>query len=258
MVSYPDPVVPPGGIAPVPRRLRGVLGEAQVFDTEHALYVWEIPYYPQYYVPLADVDSALLVEEGLVEEGRSESTARGTATSWDLRVSEVTRPGAVQVYGDDAPEPIRQTARFDWASLDGWFEEDEPVYVHPRNPYVRADAVRSTRTVRVELDGVVLAEAPTTVIVFETGLPPRYYLDRTALRLEHLVPCDTVTSCPYKGTTSQYWSVRVGDQTHADLAWSYAFPTRQLLPIAGMVAFYHEKVDLFLDGQRQERKDSNP
>jgi uncharacterized protein (DUF427 family) len=91
------------------------------------------------------------------------------------------------------------------------------------------------------------------VIVFETGLPPRYYLDPTALRREHLEPSDTVTSCPYKGDTSQYWSVRVGDAVHADLAWSYAFPTGPLLPVAGLVAFYNEKVDVFVDGVRQER-----
>ncbi len=248
MPRYPEPVVPPHGIAPVPRRLRAVLAGAEVFDTEDAQYVWEFAYYPQYYVPLADVDPSLLVDEQ-----RSESTPRGNAAVFGLRVGEVTRPGAVQVYRDDAPEPIRQTARFDWAALDQWFEEDELVHVHARNPYARVDALRSNRAVRVELDGTVLAEAPSAVIVFETGLAPRYYLDRTALRLEHLVPSDTVSSCPYKGTTSQYWSVRIGDQVHADLAWSYAFPTRQLLPIAGLVAFYEEKLDLYLGGQQQPR-----
>ena len=248
MPRYPGPVVPPHGIAPVPRRLRAVLAGAEVFDTEDAHYVWEFAYYPQYYVPLADVEPSLLIDEQ-----RSESTPRGNAAVFGLRVGEVTRPRAVQVYCDDAPEPIRQTARFDWAALDQWFEEDEPVHVHARNPYVRVDALRSNRAVRVELDGTVLAEGSSAVMVFETGLGPRYYLDRTALRLEHLVCSDTVSSCPYKGTTTQYWSVRIGDQVHADLAWSYAFPTRQLLPIAGLVAFYQEKLDLFLDGRRQPR-----
>ena len=248
MSAYPEPLVPPGGVAPVPRRLRGRLGDTWVFDTERALYVWEIPPYPQYYVPLADVDAALLVDEH-----RSEPTDQGSAAGWGLRVGALTRPGAVRVYGDDAPEPLRDTARVDWAALDAWFEEDEQVYVHPRNPYARADAVRSGRAVRVELDGVVLAEAASSVIVFETGLPPRYYLERTALRLEHLVPSDTVTACPYKGDTSQYWSVRLGEVVHPDLAWSYAFPTGPMLPIAGLVAFFNEKVDLFVDGRPQPR-----
>jgi uncharacterized protein (DUF427 family) len=99
----------------------------------------------------------------------------------------------------------------------------------------------------------VLAEAGSAVIVYETGLPPRYYLDRTALRLAHLEPSDTVTSCPYKGDTSQYWSAKVGGTLLRDLAWSYSYPTRQLLPIAGLVAFYNEKVDLIVDGRRLDR-----
>ena len=148
---------------------------------------------------------------------------------------------------------MRQTVRFDWAALDAWFEEDEQVFVHPRNPYSRVDAVRSNRSIRVELDGVVLAEAPCSVMVFETGLPPRYYLDRTAIRLEHHDGSDSVSSCPYKGQTSQYWSARVGAEIHHDLAWSYDFPTRQLLPIAGLVAYYNEKVDIWLDGRKLER-----
>lgn len=58
---------------------------------------------------------------------------------------------------------------------------------------------------------------------------------------------------PLKGTTSDYWSVKLGETVHADLAWSYSFPTRQLLPIAGLVAFYDEKVDVYVDGVRQDR-----
>jgi len=107
--------------------------------------------------------------------------------------------------------------------------------------------------VRVELDGVVLAESASPVMVFETGLPVRYYVNRTDVRFEHLVPSDTVTSCPYKGMTSGYWSVRAGGTVHKDLAWAYDFPTRQLLPIAGLVAFYNEKVDTYLDGEPLDR-----
>jgi uncharacterized protein (DUF427 family) len=110
------------------------------------------------------------------------------------------------------------------------------------------DALRSTRTVRVELDGELLAESRSPVLVFETGLPTRYYLNRTEVDVTRLVPSPTQTSCPYKGMTSSYWSVRTQAATHADLAWAYDFPTRQLQPIAGLVAFYNEKVDISLDG----------
>jgi uncharacterized protein (DUF427 family) len=248
MSGYPDVLVPPGGTAPVPRRLRGRLGTAWVFDTERALYVWEFPPYPQYYVPLADVDTDLLVDEH-----RSETTEQGTAALCGLRVGELARSGAVLVYGAEAAEPLRHTARFRWEALDAWLEEDEQVFVHPRNPYTRVDALRSTRRVRVELEGAVLAESAATVMVFETGLPTRYYFDRTAVDHSHLVATDTVTACPYKGVTSAYWSAKVGDELHPDLAWAYDFPTRQLLPIAGLVAFYNEQVDVSIDGERLER-----
>ena len=125
--------------------------------------------------------------------------------------------------------------------------------MHPRSPYVRVDALRSTRTVRVELEGIVLAESSAPIMVFETGLPTRYYLDRTAVNFAHLRASDTVTACPYKGRTSSYWSVSTRDALHPDLAWSYDFPTRQLLPIAGLIAFYDEKVDVFIDGEAQPR-----
>jgi len=91
------------------------------------------------------------------------------------------------------------------------------------------------------------------VMVFETGLPTRYYISRNHVDFAHLVPSDTETACPYKGVTSAYWSVRVGDTVHQDLAWAYDFPTRELLPIAGMIAFYNEMVDTFVDGQALER-----
>jgi uncharacterized protein (DUF427 family) len=143
--------------------------------------------------------------------------------------------------------------RLEWDALDAWYEEDEQVFVHPRNPYSRVDALRSSRAVRVELDGVVLADSQAPVMVFETGLPTRYYFDRSAVAFEHLEPSDTVTACPYKGVTSGYWSVRSGDDLHRDLAWTYDFPTRQLLPIAGLVAFFNEHVDVIVDGTRLER-----
>jgi uncharacterized protein (DUF427 family) len=90
-------------------------------------------------------------------------------------------------------------------------------------------------------------------MVFETGLPTRHYLNRTDVDFTHLVPSGTVTSCPYKGITSEYWSVRLGGDLYPDLAWAYNFPTREVAPIAGMIAFYDEQVDVFVDGRRIER-----
>jgi len=246
--DYPAAIVPVNHVEPVPRRIRAYLGGEKVLDTTRAWYVWEWPHYPQYYVPLADVRRDLLVSEG-----HTQRTGRGLAELHGLRVGAAQRPRAARLITEAAVDRLNGTVRFEWSALDAWFEEDEQVFVHPRSPYVRVDALRSNRPVRVELDGVVLADSPSPVMVFETGLPTRYYVNRTDVRFEHLVPTATVTACPYKGTTSGYWSVRAGGTEHKDLAWSYDFPTRQLLPITGMIAFYNEKVDTFIGGEPAER-----
>jgi uncharacterized protein (DUF427 family) len=241
-------IIPVDHIEPVPRRVRAMFAGETVVDTTRALYVWEWPYYPQFYVPMDDVNRNVLLDEK-----HSQQLHRGQSQLFALASGDVVRPGAVRVYVDSPFDGLSGTARFEWSALDAWFEEDEEVFVHPRNPYVRVDALRSTRHVRIELDGVVLAESSCPVMVFETGLPTRHYVNRTEVDFSHLVATDTVTACPYKGTTSGYWSVQIGDELHADLAWSYNFPTRQLVPVAGLIAFYDEKVDVIVDGERQPR-----
>lgn len=159
------------------------------------------------------------------------------------------------MFDADSDSPVAGTVRFEWGAL-RWFEEDEPIYVHPRNPYSRVDALRSRRHVRVECDGVVLADTRSPVLVFETGLPTRYYIDPTDVVFEHLEPSDTQTQCPYKGATSGYWSVRVGDTVHTDLAWTYHYPLPAVSQIAGLVAFYNEKLDLTVDGQTRPAHDA--
>jgi uncharacterized protein (DUF427 family) len=242
--DHPAMIAQTGQIEPAPRRVRGVLGGRTVFDTLAARYVWEWPNYPQYYVPIDDFDPGVLVDEGTTHH-----SSRGTVEQFGLSAAGTERSKCVRVFGADADAGLPGLARIDWDALDSWFEEDEEVFVHPRNPYVRVDALRSSRTVRVELEGILLAESAAPVMVFETGLPTRYYLDRTSVDFDHLLASETTTACPYKGRTSGYWSVRVGERTEADLAWAYDFPTRQLAPITGLVAFYNEKVDISIDGE---------
>jgi len=236
------------GFEPSPRRVRGYLAGRLVFDTVDATYVWESPRYPQYYVPVADIDLAVLVDEGHTQRLR-----RGTADRHGLRVGDVTRPGALRIYHEDAADGIAGRARFEWDALDEWFEEDEQIFVHPRNPYTRVDAVRSTRHVKIELGGAVLAESTSTVMIFETGLPTRYYFDRAGIDFRHLRPTDTQSACPYKGNTSGYWSADIAGTTVEDVAWTYQFPTKDLLPIAGLVASLNERVDVSVDGRALPR-----
>jgi uncharacterized protein (DUF427 family) len=241
-------ITPVNHIEPVPRRVRAMLGGRMVVDTEAAVYVWEWPFYPQYYIPAADVHAEILVDESHVEHLR-----QGTARRIALRVDDLVRQKAGRALTDDALPGLAGMVRLDWAAMDAWFEEDEEVFVHPRNPYSRLDALRSTRKVRIELDGVVLAESASPVVLFETGLPTRFYLNRTEIDFIRLEHTDTASACPYKGRTADYWSVRTDTGTYPDLAWSYSFPTLAMTPIAGLVSFYNEKVDVYLDDRLVER-----
>ena len=248
MSRYPQAITNTDHVEPVPRRIRAELAGRMVLDSTRVLYLWEWPHYPQFHIPADDVDP-----DALVDEQRTHQLRRGKVGTVGLRVGDAHRASAGRRYLESSVEGLAGTIRFDWDALDAWYEEDEQVFVHPRSPYVRVDALRSTRRVRVQRDGVVLAESGSQVMVFETGLPTRYYLDRSALDLSYLLPSETVTACPYKGRTTAYWSAQIGGSLYADLAWSYDFPTRQLLPIAGLVAFYNEHVDLFIDGVEQPR-----
>lgn len=249
MPDYPSVLVPAGHVEPVPRRVRGYLDGLAVFDTTSARYVWEIPNYPQFYIPLADVTDGVLVDEQHVQQ-----TRRGPVHLHGVRVGDAYRSGAARVLRDSDVTELTDTVHFEWSALDAWFEEDERVFVHPRSPYVRVDALRSTRHLRVELDGVLLAESSSPVLLFETGLPTRYYVDQTALNPRHMAPAGTTqTACPYKGVTSRYWTAHVDGVEHADIAWEYDFPLEAVAPIRGLVAFYNERVDLIVDGVRIER-----
>ncbi len=252
MTLYPQALVPVDHVEPVPRRVRATLAGQVVLDTTRALYLWEWPFYPHFLIPADDVHEA-----ALIDEQHTDSVRRGTVARVGLRAGGAERRGAGRRYLESTVKGLVGTIRFDWDALDAWYEEDEQVFVHPRSPYVRVDALRSSRRVRVQRDGAVLAESASPVMVFETGLPPRYYLDRSAVDFSHLIPSDTVTACPYKGRTTEYWSVQIGDRRYPDLAWSYDFPTRQLLPIAGLVAFYDEQVDLFIDDVEQPRPETH-
>ena len=251
MRDYPQTITPIDHIEPVPRRIRAVLQGRTVLDTTRALYVWEAPYYPQFYIPAADV-----AEGVLVDEDHEQKLKRGVARRQALKVGDTVRPAAARLYGPETENGLADTVRFEWDAVDAWYEEDEQVFTHPRNPYVRVDALRSTRRVRVVIDGVELASSSSPVMVFETGLPTRYYLNRTDVNFSVLEATDTRTACPYKGVTSGYWSARIGGAEHRDIAWAYDFPTRQLLPIAGLIAFYNEKVDTYVDDVLVERPET--
>ena len=126
------------------------------------------------------------------------------------------------------------------------------MHVHARDPRHRVDAIASERHVRVELDGELLAESNRPTALFETTLPTRWYLPREDLRPELLKRSETVSHCPFKGVAT-FYSVRAGGTLHQDLAWSYPDPILENPRIADLVAFFNERVDLVIDGERQRR-----
>jgi uncharacterized protein (DUF427 family) len=234
-------------VQPGAKRVRAYLAGRLVADTRHPSLVWEIPYYPAYYLPLEDV-TAELKPTGKTEH----SPSRGEAALYDVRVDGAVAASAAKRYLDSPLPAIRDLVRFEWAAMDEWLEEDEPVYTHPRDPYTRVDILGSSRHVRVEVDGVPVADSVRPVILFETGLPPRYYLPLSDVRTELLTASDTQTHCPYKGTAT-YWSVDTGHGVRPDLVWAYRAPLAESQKVAGLACFYDEKVDVYLDGELQER-----
>jgi uncharacterized protein (DUF427 family) len=232
------------------KRVRIYLGGELVADTLRPLLVWEWPYYPVYYVPADDVRA------DLVPSGQTESLAGlGDAELLNVKVATATAERAARRYRESDVRELRDAVRFDWNAMSEWLEEDEPVYVHARDPHSRVDILGSSRHVRVEVDGVTVAESRQPRILFETGLPPRYYLPLTDVRTDLLRPSATQTQCPYKGTAS-YWSVDAGNGLHEDIVWIYRTPLPESQKVAGLACFYDEKVEMFLDGERQRKPDT--
>jgi uncharacterized protein (DUF427 family) len=231
-----------------PKRVRTYLGGELIADTTRPKLVWEIPYYPAYYFPREDVRMELLTPSGHTRH----SPSRGDAHLFRVKGGNKAAEDAAWHYPESPVEELHGLIRFDWDAMDGWFEEDEEVFVHPHDPYSRIDILHSSRHVQVEVNGVTVADTHQPTLLFETGLPARYYFPKLDVRLDLLTPTDTTSGCAYKGF-ARYWSVEAGGETFEDLAWSYRTPLPECVKIAGLVAFFNEKVDLIVDGERRER-----
>jgi uncharacterized protein (DUF427 family) len=230
-----------------PKRVRVFLGGELVADTTHVKLVWEVPYFPQYYVPIADVRTELLSPTATV----THSPSRGEATHFTVTTARARAVDAAWRYVDSPIEALRDHVRFDFAAMQ-WFEEDEEISVHPRDPATRIDILDSSRHVQVMVHGVTVADTHHPRLLFETGLPTRYYLPKVDVRMDLLEPTDTESGCPYKGT-AEYWSVRAGDVVERDVAWSYRHPLPESQKVGGLVCFFNERVDLVVDGEPIDR-----
>src|SRR3954470_24163868 len=173
------------------KRIRAYLGGEVVADTTTQLLVWERPYYPTYYFPLADVRADSLQADDALAAVRSPS--RGDGRRFSVRAGDQLAPGAAVRHEHSPFEELRDAIRLEWDAMDAWFEEDEQVFTHPRDPYTRIDILPSSRHVEVQVDGVAIADSTHAMLLFETGLPVRYYVPKTDVRLDLLTPSDTVT-----------------------------------------------------------------
>ena len=235
-------------VEPGQKRIRAVIGGKVVAQSDNTVMVWEKPYYPTYYVPSADVDTSLLAPSG--ETNRSPS--RGTSELFNIKVGDQQRDNAAAWYKETPVDEIEDHIRLDWDSMDNWYEEEEEVYVHARDPYSRIDILPSSRHIRVEVDGVTVADSRQPRLLFETGLPTRYYLPKGDVNMELLTDSDLVTSCPYKGDAN-YYHVTVDGTTHENIVWWYRNPVEESSRIAGYVSFYNEKVDIYVDGELEAK-----
>lgn len=245
-----EPATTPGDGNPPPtpgyKWIRGVLNGQVVVDSRSFHFVWEIPYWPWWFFPLSHVTAEL-------RESAHDDQARllpDGAVSYDLVCADVTLERAAHGYPDDPILAGLVTINFD--ALDHWFEEDIEVFVHPRSPYTRVDALASSRNVAVSIDGVEVANTHKPTVLFETGAPPRFYVPMTDVNLELLAENPRVASCPYKGDAN-FFDAHVGNEVITDIAWTYTLPRPESLPVAGHVCFYDEKVDIDIDGERQAR-----
>jgi uncharacterized protein (DUF427 family) len=236
-------------LEPTPKRIRVVVGGETIADSRRAMMLHESGHQPVYYFPASDVRSEFLDPS----DRRTHCPKKGDASYYTIRVGDRVVEAGAWYYPEliaGAPGSLEGLVAFYWNRMDHWLEEDEEVFVHPRDPYHRVDVMRSDRLVRVSLGGSPLAKSRRAVALFETGLPARWYVPREDV-VAALEASDTVTHCPYKGQ-ARYYSVG-GEK---DLVWYYADPLAEVGKIAGLLAFFNERVDLALDGELQERPES--
>ena len=247
---------PPGRtiyLEPTPKRIRVEVGGEVIADSRRALMLQESGLQPVYYFPPEDVRTEVMTPT----DRHTHCPKKGDASYYTIQAGGETVENGAWYYPEPLPDApfLKDLVAFYFDRMGRWLEEDEEIVVHPRDPYHRVDVLRSDRHIRVLLDGEVLAETRRALALFESNLPTRWYIPRDDVRAE-LLPSETVTRCPYKGTAS-YHSVKLsGGGEGTDLVWYYDAPLAEVGRIAELLCFFNEKVDIELDGELQERPES--
>jgi uncharacterized protein (DUF427 family) len=233
-----------------PKRVRAIFNGETVVDSCRAKLMHETGHLPIYYFPEEDVRMDLLEES----DHTSHCPFKGDASYWSVRVGDRVAENAVWGYPEpiDSAPPLAGYVAFYHRAMDKWLEEEEEIDVHPKDPYHRIDVLNSSRHIKVFVNGELVAETTRPKILFESGLPPRYYMPPDDVREELLVPSDSSSACPYKGVAS-YWSVDANGEMVEDLVWSYPEARRDAQKVEGLLCFFNERVDLEVDREKQER-----
>ena len=245
-----EPILRPDFV-PSPRRVRVVFGGEVLAQSDATILVRGERTIPIYYFPKTDVKAGFLQPGGRVNA----VDGKGNATFWNIAAADKNAENAAWSFSDPPPAAasIKDYIAFEWARMDHWYEEDEEVFVHARDPYHRVDVVDSRRVVQVVAGGEVLATSTATRVLFETGLPVRYYIPRIDVRMDVMEPSETRTQCPYKGT-AEYFSARLGSEILEDIVWTYPNPIAECPRIANYICFFNEHVeDIFVDGAAIEK-----
>jgi uncharacterized protein (DUF427 family) len=230
----------------VPQRLRATFGGKVVLDTTEARLLFEPRRIPSFLFPRSALDEALLVESDSTRQDK----LKGATRHWSVQAGDRVAADAVTAYPSAEQAELEGLVAVSWDAMDRWFEEDQEVFAHAKNPYHRVDAYPSSRRVEVVVDGITVADTRNAVFLYETDMKPRYYIPKVDVRMELLSKTEGKTSaCPYKGLAS-YYSLDTGEKVHKMRVWEYAFPLPESARIAGMLAFYQEKFEVRVGGER--------
>ena len=196
---------------------------------------------PVYCFPREDVLMDVLEET----VHKTEFPPQGTASYWNIKVGARVAKNAAYSFLNpgDRHNALKQYVILEWGKMDAWFEEDEEVFVHLRDPYHRIDVLESSRHVRIVVDNVTVADTRRALFLFETGFPTRYYIPEEDVRMDFLESVDLQTRCPYKGIATSYWSIKVGGKVLKNGVWCYKDPLPQAHKIKDHLCFYNEQVD---------------
>ncbi len=222
-----------------PRRIRATLAGQTIVDSERAMLLHESNIFPVLYFPTDDVSTDLLTKT----DHSIHCPFKGDASYWTVSVGDTVADNAVWGYETpiESASWLQGYVAIEWNRMDHWYDEDDEIFGHIRDPYHRVDARPTSRHYQVHIDGHLVADTTNAFVISETGVPNRIYIPATDVRTDEFTRSETTTHCPYKGDTV-YWH-HTGTESH-DVAWSYPAPLGEATLVAGHLCFDGPNVEL--------------